>query len=315
MNAVAGLHRSLVGDEAREQFAAELLDRLWDQYRERVSYVRTYEQVVGAHGARFFNDHIALRTFAGQIPFTGISTLGRIFESLGWRAAGTYQFPDKHLSSIHFEPPRPELPKVFISELQLWALPSDVREIILRSLRTHRLPVSDETLANVARVGSLDVDSRRELLDRLVREFQELPWSLPEKADVLAVNRASQFAAWVLLHGYNVNHFTSLINSHGVPTLDDIERTVDALSQAGVPMKAEIEGERGSKLRQTATEAVVIDVDVSENGVQSRMPWTYAYFELAQRGEVFNPTTGISHRFEGFLGPQATQLFEMTRHS
>jgi hypothetical protein len=43
------------------------------------------------------------------------------------------------------------------------------------------------------------------------------------------------------------------------------------------------------------------------------MPWTYAYFELAQRDTVLDPATGKQVRFEGFLGPQATNLFEMTR--
>ena len=117
----------------------------------------------------------------------------------------------------------------------------------------------------------------------------------------------------MLVHGYNVNHFTSLINSHGVASLDDIEKTIEALRDAGVPMKAEIEGAPGSKLRQTATEAAVIDVPVSESGRETIMPWTYAYFELAERGDVTDPETGRKQRFEGFLGPQATNLFEMTR--
>jgi hypothetical protein len=145
--------------------------------------------------------------------------------------------------------------------------------------------------------------------------FSRLPWDLPEKADVVAVNEVSQYAAWVLVHGYNVNHFTSLINSHGVAALDDIEKTVTALQEAGLPMKAEIEGQRGSKLRQTATQAVVIDVSVRESGQAVQLPWTYAYLELAERGEVVDPQTGRACRFEGFLGPQATQLFEMTRVS
>jgi hypothetical protein len=46
---------------------------------------------------------------------------------------------------------------------------------------------------------------------------------------------------------------------------------------------------------------------------RGRLPWTYAYFELAERGEVTDPETGRAARFEGFLGPQATQLFEMTK--
>ena len=50
-----------------EMFTLELFDRLWDQYRQRVSYVRKYEEVISQHGATFFNDHIALRTIAVQV--------------------------------------------------------------------------------------------------------------------------------------------------------------------------------------------------------------------------------------------------------
>src|SRR6185295_9932850 len=111
-----------------------------------------------------------------------------------------------------------------------------------------------------------------------------LPWILAAKEDVAALNKTSQYAAWVLVHGYNVNHFTSLINSHGVAALDDIEKTIAALQKAGIPMKTEIEGARGTKLRQTATEAAMVDVPVREGGTVTKMPWTYAYFELAERG-------------------------------
>ena len=78
-------------------------------------------------------------------------------------------------------------------------------------------------------------------------------------------------------------------------------------------MKPEIEGAPGSKLRQTATEAVHVDVEVRDQGQPATMPWTYAYFEIAQRGLVTDPETGQRELFGAFLGPQATQLFEMTR--
>ena len=110
-----------------------------------------------------------------------------------------------------------------------------------------------------------------------------------------------------------MNHFTGLVNAHGVESLAPIEKTVAGLQAAGVPMKSEIEGVVGSRLRQTATEAVVVDVEITEAGQSTSMPWTYAYFELAERGEVIDPATGEASRFEGFLGPQATQLFDMTR--
>ncbi len=50
-----------------------------------------------------------------------------------------------------------------------------------------------------------------------------------------------------------------------------------------------------------------------DGGRPARRPWSYAYFELAERNEVVDPETGRRGRFEGFLGAQATTLFEMTK--
>jgi hypothetical protein len=312
-NGLAAPHRDVSARDARDRLALELFDSLWARYRQRVSYVQQYESVVERAGGRFVNDHIAFRTIACQRPTAGIASLSRIFAALGYRAAGAYHFPDKHLASLHFEHPTPGFPKLFISELELWELPSAARKPILRTIRTHRDALPDETLAAIYGANNLTAANRAKLLARLVRWFHDLPWDLPTAKDVAAVNEVSQFAAWVLVHGYNVNHFTALINSQGVPSLADIERTIEQLRAAGIPMKAEIEGARGSKLRQTATEAVMLDVPVRRGARRGKMPWTYAYFELAERGDVPDPATGRPARFEGFLGPQATQLFEMTK--
>uniref|UniRef100_A0A7C2JY45 2-oxoadipate dioxygenase/decarboxylase n=1 Tax=Schlesneria paludicola TaxID=360056 RepID=A0A7C2JY45_9PLAN len=305
-----GPHAAIPVHSEQERCLARLFDRLWVRYRERVEYVRRYEQVVAAAGGTFVNDHIAFRTFAGQQPTTGIVSLSRLFEALGYVAAGCYQFPDKHLSAIHFQHPNGQFPKLFISELQVWRLSERSQHILGGYLRSHRAPVSDSTLARLSRVTESTLP---DLVETCAEAIERRPWDRPEKSDVQELNRESQYAAWTLVHGYNVNHFTSLVNSHGVDALNDIEKTIAALKTAGIPMKAEIEGARGSKLRQTATEAVTIDVEVSDHGLRTMMPWSYAYFELAERGEVADAETGRHGRFEGFLGPQATQLFEMTK--
>jgi hypothetical protein len=311
-NTISGPHRAISVSTAREKFCAEVFDALWERYRERVTYVQAYEQVIKQAGATFVNDHIAFRTFATQQPLAGIASVSRVFEALGYRAAGSYHFDDKQLSAIHFQHANQQFPKLFISELKVWELAPAARGIIEKTVRSHRPPVGGEMLAAMANLDK-DPSPAAELLPKVVAQFHELPWILPAREDVQTLNKASQYAAWVLVHGYNVNHFTSLINSHGMPALEDIEKTIAALQKAGVPMKAEIEGERGTKLRQTATEAVTIDVAVHDKGAPTMMPWTYAYFELAQRDMVLDPGTGKKVRFEGFLGPQATNLFEMTR--
>jgi hypothetical protein len=310
--AATGPHRAIKVSSEREKFCAEVFDALWERYRERVAYVRKYEEVIRGAGATFVNDHIAFRTFATQQPLAGIASVSRVFEALGYRAAGSYHFDDKQLSAIHFQHANPQFPKLFISELKVWELAAAARGVVEKTVKSHRPPVSSEILAALHNLDR-DPAPAADLLPTIVAQFHELPWLLPAREDVQTLNKSSQYAAWVLVHGYNVNHFTSLINSHGVPALDDIEKTIAALQKAGVPMKAEIEGEKGSKLRQTATEAVTIDVAVHEKGAPTKMPWTYAYFELAQRDVVVDAATGKKVRFEGFLGPQATNLFEMTR--
>ena len=309
---ILGPHSQIELKSNREQFLAELFDRLWDRYRQRVSYVRTYEEVIRDSGATFVNDHIAFRTLALNQPYSGIARLSRVFESLGYVAAGCYHFHNKHLSAIHFQHSNPGLPKLFISELKTWELEEALRAPLIDGVALRESSVSDDILAQLFRLDESD-SQKEELLDVTTNLFHQLPWETPDQKLVQSANEISQYAAWTLVHGWNVNHFTSLINSHEVESLNSIDKTIAALKAAGVPMKESIEGEVGSKLRQSATEAVTIDVDISNGGTATKMPWTYAYFELAERGEVTDPQTGKSIRFEGFLGPQATNLFEMTR--
>jgi hypothetical protein len=291
---------------ARPDFAAGVFDALWERYRERVSYARAYQELVAAAGGAFENDHVAFRTYAAQKPWLGLAAVSRPFEALGWRAAGTYDFPDKKLSSVHLAPPRPGLPKVFVSELRLWELSPAARRVALDSAEKAKAVLSDGDLCDLLHAAALPAPRAKALAGRLVAHFSR-PWPAPAKADVELMERESQFGAWVLLHGHSVNHFTSAVHAHGVPALDDIEKTVAALKAAGVPMKPAIEGARGSRLRQSSTEAVSLPTPMRVGRKEALFPWTYAYFELAERPLV------DGRRFEGFLGGQATNLFEMTR--
>lgn len=291
---------------ARPDFAASVFDALWEQYVQRVAYARVYRELVAAAGGVFENDHVAFRTFAAQKPWLGIAAVARPFEALGWRAAGTYDFPDKKLSSVHFHPPAPGLPKVFVSELRLWELSPAARRIALASAAKAKSALSDGDLCDLRHARELPAPRAKALAGRLVAHFSR-PWPAPAKADVEMMEKESQFGAWVLLHGHSVNHFTSAVHAHAVGSLDDIEKTVAALKKAGVPMKPAIEGERGSRLRQSSTEAVTIPTAMRVGRKEGLYPWTYAYFELAERPLL------EGRRFEGFLGGQATNLFEMTR--
>ena len=308
-----GPHAAVPAASGRERFTLDLFDRLWSRYRERVPHVASYEALIAGAGDCFRNDHIAFRTFGWQSPQTGIASLSRVFDALGYRIAGTYDFADKHLTAVHMAHPVEGFPLLFISELKCWELSVHARRLLAEPMSTFHEPATLEDLEHLSQLDTCDSHDRAELLDRVASWFEQLPWAAPQRAAVEDLNRESQYAAWVLVHGFAVNHFTALVNSHQSPALDDLEKTVAALREAGVPMKDSIEGEPGSRLRQTATAAAMVDVPVLDDGQLVTMPWTYAYFELAERGHVRDAETGEQVPFRGFLGPQATQLFEMTR--
>ena len=115
----------------------------------------------------------------------------------------------------------------------------------------------------------------------------------------------------MLLHGNSVNHFTAFINFQNVKEWPDLESTFKGLKEAGIPMKETIEGTKGSRLQQTATQAVKEEVKVKgEDGIE-KIIWTYAYYELAQRNYIM--VNGERKLFSGFLGEQAMHLFDMTK--
>lgn len=285
------------------QIACQLWERLWEDYSRRVPYARIYQQTIEAAGGAIANDHIAFRSLRLQERKInlGISYLARLVEALGYEAVGEYKFPDQFLYARHYRHPDQEkydLPKLFISELIVEALPDSMIEQIKASVSTADFFVLPSSLEDTA---------------TLQTAFTR-PWQPPKRSIVEAVNQVSQYGAWVLLHGYAVNHFTGYINRQNTPQYPDIESTARALVVRGIPMKATIEGSYGSGLRQTATQAVTEMVPVWDETKKELMEisWTYAYYEIAERNEI-EIAPGKTALFEGFLNAQAQNLFEMTK--
>ena len=243
--------------------AQTLLDLLWQRYAAHVPYAKTFVQLAGGH---FKNDHVAFRSLARE--GSGIALFAPVFERLGWRRAGSYDFPDARLDAIHLSHPG-GLPRVFLSQLRIAELSNRANEI-LQTLPKDPPPPADP----------------RDLAD-----WFAAPQVTPNEGELLELERESQYGAWLLLFGREVNHFTA--------SVDDVEEWSERMSAAGVPMKGELEGERGAGLRQTATRAAPRTVRTSLGERQ----WPYAYLEIAER----------HGGFDGFVAKQARQLFEMTK--
>ena len=234
-----------------------LLDQLWDDYASHVPYARTFEKL---SGARLRNDHVAFRSL-------DLEPCAQLFERLGWKRAGAYDFPDAHLDAIYLS--KPGEPRVFVSQLRVQDLSSRAREILAQLPPAPEPPRDEASLAGWFRKPDLLV-AERELLE---------------------LERETQYGAWLLLFGREVNHFTA--------SVPDVALWQERMRAAGIPMKDEIEGEPGAPLRQTATRAAPRRIRTQEG----ERDWPYAYLEIAER----------NGGFDGFVAGQARQLFEMTR--
>ncbi|MBD2168327.1 DUF1338 domain-containing protein [Calothrix membranacea FACHB-236] len=303
----------------KPQIALNLYSSLWEEYSTRVSYARSYQQMITAAGGTVANDHIALRSLrlsldtpTGKVNL-GINYLEQIATALGYTAAGEYIFPETHLYARHYSHPQQaefDLPKLFISELIVDELPTKIAQYIYQTVSA----IDDELIYSLP--NSLKEDEDEKIIAQQFLKMFTRPWKTPQRSVVEAVNQVTQYGAWVLLHGYAVNHFTGYVNRQNTTKYPDIDATVQGLINLGVPMKAEIEGNIACGLRQTATQAVTEMVTVLDdsNNAEIQIPWTYAYYEIAQRYPV-EIEPGKHKLFDAFLGKNAQQLFEMTRLS
>ncbi|AFY40797.1 DUF1338 domain-containing protein [Nostoc sp. PCC 7107] len=301
----------------KPELASDLWEALWQEYQARVNYAQIYQNMIINAGGTLTNDHIAFRSLRlvvdtpqGEINL-GINHLAQIALALGYEPAGEYKFAATHLYARHYRHPQQaefDLPKLFISELIVDELPENIVRLIYQTVSA----IPEKSISYLTPVVSNE-NNLASIIQQLKQTFTR-PWQIPRRSVVEEVNKITQYGAWVLLHGYAVNHFTAYINRQNTPAYPDIETTASALANLGVPMKAEIEGNVTCGLRQTATQAVTEMVNVLDDSshTEIQIPWTYAYYELAQR-YLIETQPGKPELFEAFLSKNAQQLFEMTR--
>lgn len=297
------------------EIAGNLINKLWVSWLKRLSYAREYTALVDRRGGKIVIDHMAFRTInahTGEQP-GGIMAISHIFDCLGYHKAGKYTFPQKKLNAVHLEHPEESLPKIFISQLEVDDLPEWAQRSIKVEVRDTPYLLSDagiELLCRLQQDGVLTIEAAGILGNDLFRYFRRA-WDPPLKETVLKLNDISQYAAWVLLHGNSVSHFSALVNDQDVPEWPDLEATCKALEQAGVSMKEGIKGDKGGRLQQAASLVVKEDVEVKGDDGLDFITWTYSYFQLTQRGYV--EKDGEWKLFNGFLEDQSRNWFSMTR--
>jgi len=256
----------------------ELLAALWRGYVSVTPQALRIHELLAARGETPVNDHVALRTFGR--PRVGLEVLARPFLELGWAPRDDYRFEEKHLVARAYQPPRPGLPKVFISELLVEALSASARALV------------DALVAQVPGEGEVLWSGR--------------PWKVTQ-ATYRALLAESEYAAWVAAFGFRANHFT--VDVGQLTTFGSLEALDDFLLQHGFRLNeagGRIKGSPSAYLEQSSTLADEVEVAFDDGAL--RVP--SCYYEFARRYPLPDGT-----RFEGFVPASANRLFESTHTS
>lgn len=257
----------------------ELLEKMWIDYLKLNPQAQAIYEAFEKRGESIVNDHIALRTF--NAPGWGVATLAETFTNRGYRKGGDYVFKEKRLYAEHFEHPDPNLPKVFISELELEKFSDSLQKKI-------------KELLNQAPVDFLKRDD-------LVMAGR--PWDV-SYADYEALAQESEYASWVAAHGFRPNHFT--VNVNALKTFKALSEVNDFIKSLGFPLNAsggEIKGGPGERLEQSSTMASEIEVTFSDGTY--KVPG--CYYEFAKRYPLDN-----GKLYQGFVAASADKIFEST---
>lgn len=283
-----------------------VLDGLMRRYRERVPDVEKVSDAMIADGiianaGEIENDHIAFRTMG--VPQLGIKSFEKIFLHLGYEKRDYFYFEGKKLDAYWFSPPKPEYPRIFVSELRVNDLSQQVQDII----RTY----TDEVKTDP--VDALDLND-----GAAIDAFLHQPlWRIPTWEDYSTLLKESEYAAWVIYNRYYLNHYTISVHNlkDGYNTIqefnDFLEKTGIKLNDSGGKIKISPDG----GLLQSSTVAEIIDAEFAGGETH---PISGSYVEFAERKVLpqfqhLKPSEiKREHRREGFEAGNADKIFEST---
>ena len=251
--------------------------------------------------SEIINDHIAFRTMG--VKNLGIASFEKIFLAHGYEKKDYFHFEVKKLDAHWYAPPTPDLPRIFISELNVSLLSNKTQEIIRKYTDTVSSDPVDQLNLNDVEVVS--------------KFFQTPLWPLPNIEDYEALLTESEYAAWVIYNRYYLNHYT--ISVHDLPdAYAKLEPFNDFLKSIGIQLNTsggEIKTSEDKLLRQSSSVANKVKAYFSDDKTKEIAG---SYVEFAERGVLPQfahlPKTELKReqRREGFETGNADRIFEST---
>lgn len=283
-----------------------ILNGLFKTYFERVPDVQKITNAMIKKGwvssqEDIINDHVAFRTLG--VPNLGIKSFEKIFLKHGYQKKEFYSFEVKKLNAYWYAPPKPNLPRIFISELRVNELSETAQQIIRKY--THSI-IKDPS-------DNIDLNNASEVI-----EFFEKPlWELPTLKDFDTLLNESEYAAWVIYNRYYLNHYT--ISVHELPEgFDRLEKFNEFLIDLGIKLNDSggiIKTSEDGLLLQSSSVAEMIKADFSDHKTKEIAG---SYVEFAERKilpefqNLNQDQIMAEHRRDGFETANADKIFEST---
>ncbi|MCY3998336.1 MAG: DUF1338 domain-containing protein [Flavobacteriaceae bacterium] len=283
-----------------------ILHGLFEPYAERVPEVSKITNAMIQHQIirskhQIVNDHIAFRTL--DVKNLGINSLEKIFLHHGFKKRDFYRFNAKKLDAFWYSPPKEHLPRVFISQLRVKDLSNLAQSIIYRYTNTvHSDPIDQ-----------LNLDDFKEV----VHFFQSPLWDIPSLEEYENLLAESEYAAWVILNRYYLNHYTISIQELPTP-YNQLGQFNEFLVDIGIKLNDSggiIKTSRDGLLLQSSSVASKVLAHF-QNGVSRKTAGSYVEFAQRKVLPEFNhlPQEKIKpkHRRDGFEVGNADKIFEST---
>ncbi|MFZ4403247.1 MAG: DUF1338 domain-containing protein [Pseudobdellovibrionaceae bacterium] len=258
---------------------AQILNDMWKDYCNLNPAALKIYELLTQQGEIILNDHVAYRTF--NHPRLGIKSLAQHFESWGYKESNDYTFVEKKLYAKHYQHPDSQLPKIFISELQLEKVSSLIQ-------------------SEAEKLVSQVPDSLIQSEDFVIGGR---PWAVAHSTyEKLAAE--SEYASWVAAFGFRPNHFT--VNINALKNFSQVAEINTFLKSKGIVLNSsggEVKGTAADFLEQSSTMAEEVPVKFTDGTFLVPA----CYYEFAKRHLLPN-----GQLYQGFVTKSADKIFEST---
>ena len=292
---------------ATAELRARFVEAATAKFANNVPDFVTLQALVADNGGRFRNDPAAVRTADPAVRDLWVEAAA----VLGLRRDLDYAFPAKKLVSFDLQVPGDDSTqfKIFVSQVDLDAFPPDVAALIREDCEEQAAAVDHSPFgALIAKAGKsgLEADEAQAFIEHFVDRLMSRNGPPMKRSTLQAVADVSGEAASALALGPDFNHVTIDVLAAGYAGIDEMTA---AMRERGFRLLPKIQGEPGSKLRQTATMAATMETPVREADGRIGSAQTERQFvEIIERGLVDN-SDGAPRIFKNFLAANAEQIF------